>query len=390
MANAWLMLAYGDERLYGGNAGYEDKPADTYEFDSFVAYHKQVKQGDVVVLCHKDSVAGVGLVDSLTDEPHERVIRRCPVCGTAQSKRRKNRLPEFRCNKGHEFDLPVEERVECRKFVAKYGANFTPTTNLSIETARKACPRFNGQNSIQPLDVQQLRGYLNAASPELLQAIGTVRPPSADKIPDGLTRADILWAIDQLRQNVDHPFGGSTDYDVLFESGRFPPKAVVGIAACRILGHQLTPRDFSAGITSKCFRVLTENGFDIVTKGTVAPFPDELPVDQTFQEGTARQVLVNRFERDSRARAECIRRCGKVCKVCRFDFAAVFGTLGEGFIHVHHVVPISEIGDAYSLNPATDLVPVCPNCHAMLHKRNPPYSVAELVTIIAQHLGKRD
>lgn len=42
--------------------------------------------------------------------------------------------------------------------------------------------------------------------------------------------------------------------------------------------------------------------------------------------------------------------------------------MGKGFIHVHHIVPLHTIKSDYVVNCATDLIPVCPNCHAILHK----------------------
>jgi 5-methylcytosine-specific restriction protein A len=53
-----------------------------------------------------------------------------------------------------------------------------------------------------------------------------------------------------------------------------------------------------------------------------------------------------------------------------------------GFIHVHHVLPISELGPDYNLNPIEDLRPVCPNCHAMLHRQQPPLSIEALRSIL--------
>ena len=65
-----------------------------------------------------------------------------------------------------------------------------------------------------------------------------------------------------------------------------------------------------------------------------------------------------------------------------FDFEAVYGGLGRGFIHVHHLVPVSTIGKEYKIDPIQDLRPVCPNCHSMLHKNNPPLTIEELKNII--------
>ncbi len=107
--------------------------------------------------------------------------------------------------------------------------------------------------------------------------------------------------------------------------------------------------------------------------------PDE---DVTYVEGAYVEVKVNRFERDPTARAECIKHYKPVCSVCSLDFLEMYGEIGRGFIHVHHITPISEIGVSYELDPVRDLVPVCPNCHAMLHTKKPPYSVRELKNII--------
>lgn len=107
-------------------------------------------------------------------------------------------------------------------------------------------------------------------------------------------------------------------------------------------------------------------------------FTDEYAVGAQHTEGQRVQVLVNRYERDRNAREKCIRHHGVICCVCGFDFGERFGELGRGFIHVHHIVPVSEIGESYEVDPIKHLIPLCPNCHAMIHRRNPPLSVDEL------------
>ena len=75
-------------------------------------------------------------------------------------------------------------------------------------------------------------------------------------------------------------------------------------------------------------------------------------------------------------------RCGRngsACKVCGFDFGIAFGEGFSGKIEVHHIKPISEIGKEYVVDPVHDLVPVCPNCHMMLHSKfDGVYSIEEL------------
>lgn len=97
-----------------------------------------------------------------------------------------------------------------------------------------------------------------------------------------------------------------------------------------------------------------------------------------YREGSVRQVLVNVYERDRVARQACIDHFGLACAACGLRFEERYGTLGVGFIHVHHVIPLSELGPDYQLDPIRDLRPVCPNCHSMLHRRRPPLSIEML------------
>ena len=115
-----------------------------------------------------------------------------------------------------------------------------------------------------------------------------------------------------------------------------------------------------------------------------ATLPEEITVSGTYSEGTARTILVNAIERNPQARAACIAHYGPKCSVCRFDFGRVYPTVGEGYIHVHHLVPLASIGSEYKVDPVKDLRPVCPNCHAMLHTKNPPLKIEELRTLLRQ------
>lgn len=107
-------------------------------------------------------------------------------------------------------------------------------------------------------------------------------------------------------------------------------------------------------------------------------FPDEVDPKKKYSEGKTREVKVNSYERNPIARQACIQHYGLNCQVCDFNFEDVFGDLGSNFIHVHHLVEISTIGKEYSVDPINDLIPVCPNCHAMLHKKSPAFTVSEL------------
>jgi 5-methylcytosine-specific restriction enzyme A len=104
---------------------------------------------------------------------------------------------------------------------------------------------------------------------------------------------------------------------------------------------------------------------------------DEVLEDR-YWEGAVRRVAVNAFERSASARARCIAHHGSRCHICGLDFAVTYGAAGIGMIHVHHLVPLSSINRSYTIDPITDLVPVCPNCHAIVHRRQPPYAPSEV------------
>jgi len=125
---------------------------------------------------------------------------------------------------------------------------------------------------------------------------------------------------------------------------------------------------------------LEEMWSDQITSIGLSPSksPDEIVAPERYWEGAVRRIAVDAYERDPRARKACLKHHGLICCVCGFDFAKAYGDLGKGFIHVHHLKQLSDIGSEYEVDPIIDLVPVCPNCHAMLHKRNPPLSPEDL------------
>lgn len=115
-------------------------------------------------------------------------------------------------------------------------------------------------------------------------------------------------------------------------------------------------------------------------------FPDEIDPEELV-EGAGRQVTVNAYERNSEARQACLNHYGLGCAVCGFDFRSVYGDIGDGFIHVHHLVELSSIRRKYVVDPVKDLRPVCPNCHAMLHRQRPPLTIEALRARIKKRKG---
>lgn len=113
--------------------------------------------------------------------------------------------------------------------------------------------------------------------------------------------------------------------------------------------------------------------------------PHEVDYGKVHTEGAVKQVFVNKYERDSKARKACIAHYGCKCKVCGFDFSEAYGLHGEGFIEVHHITPLSTISESYQVDPINDLLPVCSNCHSMLHRGKEPLSIDELTKLVAKN-----
>ena len=109
---------------------------------------------------------------------------------------------------------------------------------------------------------------------------------------------------------------------------------------------------------------------------------EEVETNIRFREGSTSQTVINSYERNPQARKKCLEYYGTSCFVCEFNFGKTFGKIGEGFIHVHHLKPISEIREEYEINPVEDMRPVCPICHAIIHRRDPVFSIEEMKKLL--------
>ena len=83
-------------------------------------------------------------------------------------------------------------------------------------------------------------------------------------------------------------------------------------------------------------------------------------------EGRKHEDIVTRYERDRGNRKKCIEHYGYVCQVCGTNFEKTYGDLGKAFIEVHHLYPVAQ-GER-QVNPIEDLIPLCSNCHSMIHR----------------------
>lgn len=125
----------------------------------------------------------------------------------------------------------------------------------------------------------------------------------------------------------------------------------------------------------------------ILTLADIVPVEDEIE-KKGYKEGNVRRVESDRYERNPLNRKLCLAVKGYDCSICGFNFTDTYGELGHNFIHVHHITPVSKMGPGYLVNPVNDLIPVCPNCHAMLHKCDPPIQPIQLKNVIIERKRK--
>lgn len=108
---------------------------------------------------------------------------------------------------------------------------------------------------------------------------------------------------------------------------------------------------------------------EIISLANIAIETNELETIENSLEGKQLRVYTTKYERDPKLRQQAINIHGYTCMACKFNFLEKYGELGRGFIHVHHIKPLAQTGEQV-VNPRTDLIVLCPNCHYMIHRNS--------------------
>ncbi|WP_409304704.1 EVE domain-containing protein [Peribacillus sp. SCS-155] len=129
--------------------------------------------------------------------------------------------------------------------------------------------------------------------------------------------------------------------------------------------------------SSKFDLFITQVGMDI----------DSEIADETGEplqkDGKITEYYGKRYERNPQNRARALELHGFDCYVCGFNFEKVYGDRGKDFIEVHHVNPLGTVKQEVAINPETDLLPVCSNCHRMIHRsKDDVLSIDELKKLL--------
>ena len=135
--------------------------------------------------------------------------------------------------------------------------------------------------------------------------------------------------------------------------------------------------NFSYGNFNRIRSRAIVKGIQETLASAVSVYPDELKGSH-YYEGPGERAIVNRYERSGEAREACLKYFGTSCFVCGLNLMLLYGEIARDLIHVHHLTAISTIGASYAINPETDLIPICPNCHAVAHRRTPPLTPVQI------------
>lgn len=146
-----------------------------------------------------------------------------------------------------------------------------------------------------------------------------------------------------------------------------------------------TPQFSGIIIPSEYVDELEQLWFTFLTTHDVRnnPFKSTDNNDQReYSEGNPTQIMVTKYERNPYAKKVCIDYYGYSCSVCGFNFEMKYGQIGKDYIQVHHLNPLAKVGKESKVDPIHDMRPVCPNCHAMIHKRKEPYTIDQVKEFI--------
>lgn len=317
-------------------------------------YRDEIQPGDTVFLWQTGADRGIRAVIRVEEAPHE--------------------MPEL--EPGQAYWSERDDEVQCRIV----GTLTHRAVNLGHEYLRQV-PGLSGLSVFNRNVNQQATNFeVTPEEGEILMALveqerGEGRPQAGavtDGIPDGITRDDVLQAIADFDTGVEHAFAPSTGYDLVYNGKRYPPKAILGLAARRLAGRTLTPYDFKGGEGSRCFRVLRSLGFEVSPKGD-EPDPDNvvsleelrrraLAAARPAGTSSGRESLTTYYERSATVRDYVLARAAGVCEACRRP-APFRRRDGTPYLEPHHTTRLADDGADHPRFVGA----ICANCHREIH-----------------------
>lgn len=159
---AWLLMAAGENRGHGGHSGYDDQYDAYYSWDSNVPNHKNLQVGDPIALWDKVRLLGISVIEQIDTSPGQKVLNRCPECGTTRISLRKRATPRYRCMKcGAAFEAARADVAEVELYTARYDAAWTSLEGVLDEhEVRAVQTNAVDINAMRPLNWDAFRDAL--------------------------------------------------------------------------------------------------------------------------------------------------------------------------------------------------------------------------------------
>lgn len=204
---AWLLMTVGDNRQHGGNSGYDDQVDVYYTWDSTVPNHASIKVGDPIALWDKARLLGISVVEEIVSETKEKLLFKCPHCGMAGIKARKNKRPLYKCYKcAAEFDVPQSHTVQITEYRSRHDAAWTALEDLLPGAdLRTLCVSPKSQLSMRQLRWDDFRDAIAAKGAD--RAVDRVDHRSPDFLFPRGHRFEIVRVRRGQRQFREHLLG---------------------------------------------------------------------------------------------------------------------------------------------------------------------------------------
>lgn len=269
--------------------------------------------------------------------------------------------------------LKVREYIRKRKtFIFIWQPAKWPWSNLAILQDKIAEKGF----AIEPWSSGNTTKAINKFDRFFLLKLGD-EPKGI--IGSGFIKSNVYKAKSELEDNKIYN-ASDLQFDTILNPFEETVLSIDNLIENNLTEQEWHPRASGISLNEKYSEIVEKLWFELVS--TKESFLVDDSADLALYEGTIKEVIQNRYERNSYARKLCLEYYGHNCKVCDMNFLDEYGEIGKDFIHVHHLNEISKKKGKHKVDPIKDLRPVCPNCHAMLHRKNPAYTIEQIKQII--------
>ncbi|SMD08349.1 HNH endonuclease [Pedobacter nyackensis] len=157
----WILKTVSDsEKSYQTIESYKDEVEKSYNYDSNVPNHKQIKEGDYAIIANKQKILGFAVIQTINTDTSTKVISKCWECKSSTIEPRKNLTPKYRCNKGHTFEEPQTITVPITRYFAQYPETFIAYSDESerdVLSLRQYYSKYNQNLSMQSLNMDVLK-----------------------------------------------------------------------------------------------------------------------------------------------------------------------------------------------------------------------------------------